>query len=159
FELELVPGRPQTIAASVESRPLDLDALGRLFRPAERSRGRSETPRGGRSDDPGEGRARLERAADAYLVRRSDGSATIVAGYPWFTDWGRDTMIALPGLLIARGRLEQAREVLEGFLAHLDQGLVPNRFPDAAGPAEYNTVDATLFMFQAVHAWERAGGS
>ena len=48
--------------------------------------------------------------------------------------------------------------MLEGFLAHLDGGLVPNRFPDAAGPAGYNTVDATLFMFQAVHAWERAGG-
>jgi len=68
-------------------------------------------------------------------------------------------MISLPGLLISRGRLEEAREVLQGFLAHLDRGLVPNRFPDAAGPAEYNTVDATLFMFQAVHAWEQAGGA
>jgi predicted glycogen debranching enzyme len=159
FELELAPGRSQVMAASVESHPLDLDALGRLFGPAESPRARSGTGPGGRSDDPDEGRARLERAADAYLVRRSDGSATLIAGYPWFTDWGRDTMIALPGLLIARGRLEQAREVLEGFLAHLDRGLVPNRFPDAAGPAEYNTVDATLFMFQAVHAWENAGGS
>ncbi|HZJ52675.1 MAG TPA: amylo-alpha-1,6-glucosidase, partial [Myxococcaceae bacterium] len=113
----------------------------------------------GRADDLGEGRARLERAAEAYLVRRADRSATVIAGYPWFTDWGRDTMISLPGLLVARGRLELAREVLEGFLGHLDGGLVPNRFPDAAGPAEYNTVDATLFMFQAVHAWEQAGGS
>jgi predicted glycogen debranching enzyme len=158
FELELRPGRPQVLAASVESRTLDLDGLGSLFGPAENRRARSGTIPGGRGGDAAEGRARLERAADSYLVRRSDGSATVIAGYPWFTDWGRDTMIALPGLLIARGRLEQAREVLEGFLAHLDQGLVPNRFPDAAGPAEYNTVDATLFMFQAVHAWERAGG-
>ena len=151
FELELAPGRAQVVAASIESGPLDLDALGTLFRPAGGS-GRS-------GDEAVEGRARLERAADAYRVRRSDGTATIIAGYPWFTDWGRDTMIALPGLLISRGRLEEAREVLQGFLAHLDRGLVPNRFPDAAGPAEYNTVDATLFMFQAVHAWERAGGS
>ena len=159
FEVDLVPGRPQVLAASIEAHPIDLDALGLLFGHAERSPVRLQPGRGHRSDEPAEARARLERAADAYLVRRSDGSATIIAGYPWFTDWGRDTMIALPGLLVARGRLEQAREVLEGVLAHLDRGLVPNRFPDAAGPAEYNTVDGTLFMFQAVHAWERAGGS
>jgi predicted glycogen debranching enzyme len=104
-------------------------------------------------------KTRLDAAADAYLVRRADRSATIIAGYPWFTDWGRDTMISLPGLLIARGELDTARQVLEGFLKYLDGGLVPNRFPDAAGPAEYNTADATLWMFQAVHALERAGGA
>jgi predicted glycogen debranching enzyme len=136
---------------------LDLEALGGLFSRAVRTSAPARVAR--RSDDLAEGRTRLERAADAYLVRRADRSATVIAGYPWFTDWGRDTMISLPGLLVARGRLDLAREVLEGFLAHLDGGLVPNRFPDAAGPAEYNTVDATLFMFQAVHAWERAGGS
>ena len=159
FQLEIAPGQPQILAASVQAdAPLDLDALGSLFArrgPAPRA---PATPVRQRSDDLSEGRARLERAADAYLVRRADRSATVIAGYPWFTDWGRDTMISLPGLLIARGRLDLAREVLEGFLAHLDGGLVPNRFPDAAGPAEYNTVDATLFMFQAVNAWEQAGG-
>jgi len=158
FELELAPGRPQLVAATVESgASLDLEALGALFSRAVRTSAPARVAR--RSDDLAEGRTRLERAADAYLVRRADRSATVIAGYPWFTDWGRDTMISLPGLLVARGRLDLAREVLEGFLAHLDGGLVPNRFPDAAGPAEYNTVDATLFMFQAVHAWERAGGS
>ena len=158
FELELAPGRPQLVAATVESgASLDLEALGGLFSRAVRTSAPARVAR--RSDDLAEGRTRLERAADAYLVRRADRSATVIAGYPWFTDWGRDTMISLPGLLVARGRLDLAREVLEGFLAHLDGGLVPNRFPDAAGPAEYNTVDATLFMFQAVHAWERAGGS
>ena len=158
FELELAPGRPQLVAATVESgASLDLEALGALFSRAVRTSAPARVAR--RSDDLAEGRTRLERAADAYLVRRADRSATVIAGYPWFTDWGRDTMISLPGLLVARGRLDLAREVLEGFLAHLDGGLVPNRFPDAAGPAEYNTVDATLFMFQAVHAWEQAGGS
>ncbi|HTS82662.1 MAG TPA: amylo-alpha-1,6-glucosidase [Myxococcaceae bacterium] len=159
FELELGPGRPGLVAASVETAAPDLDALAGLFRPAEPVRAVPAGRPVRRADAPGEARARLERAADAFLVRRADRSATVIAGYPWFTDWGRDTMIALPGLLVARGQLPLAREVLEGFLAHLDGGLVPNRFPDAAGPAEYNTVDATLFMFQAVHAWERAGGA
>ncbi|HEY6101535.1 MAG TPA: amylo-alpha-1,6-glucosidase, partial [Anaeromyxobacter sp.] len=83
---------------------------------------------------------------------------TVVAGYPWFTDWGRDTMISVPGLLVARGRHAEAREVLRGFLAHLDQGLVPNRFPDRGERPEYNTADGTLWLFQALSAYERAGG-
>ena len=161
FELALAPGRSEIVAATVEAAAtLDLDALGALFPPPEPSVPVALATRPVHPEKrPGEVRARLERAAEAFVVRRADRSATVIAGYPWFTDWGRDTMISLPGLLVARGELELAREVLEGFLAHLDGGLVPNRFPDAAGPAEYNTVDATLFMFQAVHAWERAGGS
>ena len=96
---------------------------------------------------------RLERGLDPandFIVHRTDGEPTIIAGYPWFTDWGRDTMIALPGLLIARGRLDEARRVIRGFLAHLDQGLIPNRFPDRGEQPEYNTVDATLWLFEAV---------
>jgi glycogen debranching enzyme len=95
---------------------------------------------------------------DPFLVRRADGKPTIIAGYPWFTDWGRDTMISLPGLLIAPGRLEEAREIIEGFLEHIDQGIIPNRFPDAGETPEYNTCDATLWMFQAVAQWLEAGG-
>ncbi|HEY1335773.1 MAG TPA: amylo-alpha-1,6-glucosidase, partial [Myxococcaceae bacterium] len=160
FELQLDPGAPQLLAATVEeSVTLDLDALAASFPRATPLRAAAPSRPSNGSGDLAGARARLERAADAYPVRRADGSATVIAGYPWFTDWGRDTMISLPGLLVARGRLDLAREVLEGFLAHLDGGLVPNRFPDAAGPAEYNTADATLLMFQAVHAWERAGGS
>jgi predicted glycogen debranching enzyme len=102
--------------------------------------------------------ARLRAAAEQFLVTRADGSPTVLAGYPWFTDWGRDTMISIPGLLLSTGKLGVARRVLEGFLGHLDGGLVPNRFPDQSGPAEYNTVDATLWMFQAVHAFLAAGG-
>ena len=95
---------------------------------------------------------------DHFIVRRMDGKPTIIAGYPWFTDWGRDTMISLPGLLIARGDLKEAREIIEGFLQARKQGIIPNRFPDAGETAEYNTADATLWMFQAVRAWLQAGG-
>ncbi|MEO8100173.1 MAG: amylo-alpha-1,6-glucosidase [Acidobacteriota bacterium] len=96
---------------------------------------------------------------DPFVVRRADGRPTIIAGYPWFTDWGRDTMISLPGLLITPGRLEEAREIIEGFLEHRDKGIIPNRFPDAGETPEYNTADATLWMFQAVRQWLAAGGN
>ncbi len=97
-------------------------------------------------------------AADAFRVRRADGRPTIIAGYPWFTDWGRDTMISLPGLLVGRGLLDEAREVMRAFLGHLDRGLIPNRFPDRGEKPEYNTSDATLWMFQAAHELLAAGG-
>lgn len=98
------------------------------------------------------------RKADPFLVRRSDGKPTLIAGYPWFTDWGRDTMIALPGLLVTPGKLGEAREIIEAFLEHLDKGIIPNRFPDAGEAPEYNTADATLWLFQAVRQWLAAGG-
>ncbi len=103
--------------------------------------------------------ARLSQAAEAFRVRRADGSPTIIAGYPWFADWGRDTMISLPGLLIARGLLDEAQRVLSGFLEHLDGGVIPNRFVDGGAPPEYNTADGTLWMFYAVQELLRAGGS
>ena len=96
--------------------------------------------------------------ANPFVVRRADGKPTIIAGYPWFTDWGRDTMISLPGLLIAPGRLDEARQIIECFLGHLNHGLIPNRFPDAGEAPEYNSADATLWMFQAVRQWLAAGG-
>ncbi|MBL8227810.1 MAG: glycogen debranching enzyme N-terminal domain-containing protein [Bryobacterales bacterium] len=102
---------------------------------------------------------RLETAADQFVVRRHDGSPTIIAGYPWFTDWGRDTMISLPGLLISRGKLDDARDIMEGFLNHLHQGVIPNRFADAGSHPEYNTADATLWLFQAAWAYQHGGGS
>jgi glycogen debranching enzyme len=95
--------------------------------------------------------------ADVFRARRADARATIIAGYPWFTDWGRDTMISLPGLLIGRGHLDEAEQVVRAFVAHLDQGLLPNRFPDRGERPEYNTADATLWLFQAVDALIEAG--
>jgi glycogen debranching enzyme len=102
--------------------------------------------------------AEPEPRAEPFTVRRADGKPTIIAGYPWFTDWGRDTMISLPGLLIVQKRLEEAREIVEGFLNFLNQGLIPNRFPDSGESPEYNTADATLWMFQAMRHWLAAGG-
>jgi predicted glycogen debranching enzyme len=94
----------------------------------------------------------LTSAADQFLVRRG-ADWTIVAGYPWFTDWGRDTMIALPGLTLYNGRTDVARSILHNFAKFVDQGMLPNRFPDAGEAAEYNTVDATLWYFEAVRAY------
>lgn len=103
-------------------------------------------------------RARLEAAADQFLIRRPGAGHTITAGYPWFTARGRDAMIALPGLLLARGRLDQARSVLAEYLAHLDRGLIPDRLPDGAAPPEYSSADATLWLLQAGRAYLDAGG-
>lgn len=91
----------------------------------------------------------LARAADQFIVARERGE-TVIAGYHWFADWGRDTMIALPGLTLANGRWNVAKDVLAEFAAHVDQGMLPNRFPDAGEAPEYNTVDATLWFFEAV---------
>jgi predicted glycogen debranching enzyme len=99
----------------------------------------------------------LRLAADQFLVRRGDGYS-IIAGYPWFTDWGRDAMIALPGLTLATGRHEVARGVLAAFAESIDRGMLPNRFPDAGEVPEYNTVDATLWFFEAIRAYEAASG-
>jgi predicted glycogen debranching enzyme len=92
----------------------------------------------------------LHRAADSYLVRRGDGS-TLVAGYPWFTDWGRDTFIALRGLCLASGRLDAARAILLAWAEHVSAGMLPNCFPDAGEAPEYNAVDASLWFVVAVH--------
>jgi predicted glycogen debranching enzyme len=92
---------------------------------------------------------RLDRAADDYIVARKSGK-TIVAGYPWFTDWGRDTFIALRGLCISTGRMNDAREILIEWADTVSEGMLPNRFPDHGGEAEYNSVDASLWYIIAV---------
>src|SRR5437867_10052811 len=94
--------------------------------------------------------SRLHRAADAYLVRRGAGK-TIVAGYPWFTDWGRDTFIALRGLCLATGRLDEAHDILLAWAGTISHGMLPNRFPDRGEAPEFNSVDASLWYVVAVH--------
>ncbi len=100
----------------------------------------------------------LAAAADAFLVSRlSDSdqgkSRGVIAGYHWFEEWGRDAMISLPGLTLVTGRYDMAREVLVAYAEHRQDGLIPNRLPDAGGPPDYNTVDATLWMFWAVQKY------
>src|SRR5215831_637290 len=94
----------------------------------------------------------LSVAADQFIVTRERGT-TVIAGYHWFADWGRDTMIALPGLALTTGRSDAARGILCEFANHVDQGMLPNRFPDAGETPEYNTVDATLWLFEAVRSF------
>ncbi len=102
----------------------------------------------------------LVLAADQFIALRArptdhDGR-TIIAGYPWFADWGRDTMIALPGLTLATGRPEIARKILLSFAEFVDEGMLPNNFPDVDGPPGYNTVDAALWYFEAIRQYVEA---
>ncbi|MDQ3321820.1 MAG: amylo-alpha-1,6-glucosidase [Acidobacteriota bacterium] len=99
----------------------------------------------------------LVLAADRFIVSRGAGK-TIIAGYPWFSDWGRDTMIALNGLTLATNRPEIAKSILLEFSLHISEGMLPNRFPDAGETPEYNTVDATLWYFEAVRAYAEKTG-
>ena len=104
----------------------------------------------------------LVLAADQFIVKRqtseNEQGHSIIAGYPWFGDWGRDTMISLPGLTIATGRTYIAKSILRTFARYVDQGMLPNRFPDAGETPEYNTVDATLWYFEAIRAYFAATG-
>ena len=96
----------------------------------------------------------LVKAADHFIVNReSTGLKTILAGFPWFTDWGRDTMIAFEGLTLVTKRFDDAREILESFAKYIKNGLVPNVFPDANTEPMYNTVDASLWYFQATYQY------
>ncbi len=104
--------------------------------------------------------AQLVLAADQFIVERRDAigeplGSTVIAGYPWFSDWGRDTMIALPGLTLATGRYDTAASILRTFARFVSQGMLPNRFPDGGEEPEYNTVDATLWYFVAIDEYLR----
>lgn len=99
--------------------------------------------------------SRLHQAADAYLVRRHGGK-TIVAGYPWFTDWGRDTFIALRGLCLATCRLTEARDILLAWSDAVSEGMLPNRFPDHGEQPEFNSVDASLWFIVAAYDFLQA---
>ncbi len=94
--------------------------------------------------------SRIERAADDYIVRRGAGK-TIIAGYPWFLDWGRDTFISLRGLCLATRRMNDAREILVEWADSVSEGMIPNRFTDEGETPEYNSVDASLWYVIAIH--------
>ena len=146
----LEPGESVTLVMSTESTPT-LDGATAL-----RDRTRYETDLVDAAAVGSDGvLARLVLAADQFIVRRSSDShegRTAIAGYHWFGDWGRDTMIALPGLTLATGRHAEARQILATFARHVDRGMLPNRFPDDGERPEYNTIDATLWFFEAIRA-------
>jgi len=104
----------------------------------------------------------LYLTADQFIVQRAIDEDhlghSIIAGYPWFGDWGRDTMISLPGLTLATGRESTARSILLTYAQHIDRGMLPNNFPDVGDKPMYNTVDASLWYFEAIRAYYRQTG-
>jgi predicted glycogen debranching enzyme len=164
----LAPGASLTLVVSTEV-SADLDgalALQRRY-DYERSRLPLTEPEGANPCAPTShlhalsSFAQLHLAADQFIVDRTvEGipGKTIIAGYPWFGDWGRDTMIALPGLTLTTGRFDVARTILQTFARYLDQGMLPNVFPEAGQTPHYNTVDAILWYFEAIRAYWVATG-
>ncbi len=157
FEINLQPGESATIVASAEAAP-NLDGAAALA--ARQAYEAALCRQAAVNDDPAW--RQLVLAADQFIVRRAapgdaDGRS-IIAGYPWFSDWGRDTMIALPGLTLTTGRAGDAAKILRTFAHFVSQGMLPNRFPDAGEQPEYNTVDATLWYFEALRAYVSATG-
>jgi predicted glycogen debranching enzyme len=161
FQIIINPGESLTFVASTEKEPnLNGETALKLRRTQEqklitlwkssRSSHAKETPAWVNH---------LVLAADQFIVDRPRHDdihgKTIIAGYHWFSDWGRDTMISLPGVTLSTGRPEIARSILRTYAKYVDKGMLPNRFPDAGETPEYNTVDATLWYFEALHAYYR----
>jgi predicted glycogen debranching enzyme len=168
----LQPGESLTLVASTSPRP-DLDGTSAFARrrdyeqrlltqgsvPSDVMSLSKSTLEGDRADAL-PWRQHLVLAADQFIVGRKlpdePGGRTIIAGYPWFGDWGRDTMISLPGLMLVTGRRDVAGRVLRTFAHFVDSGMLPNRFPDEGEQPEYNTADATLWYFEALRAYYAA---
>jgi len=146
LHFDLSSSRKATVIASTNPRNA---ANAAQYRQSETSRRRANVMRAPRED---EFVKTLTAATDQFIVERG-GQKTVIAGYHWFSDWGRDTMIALPGLTLPTNRYDVARSILRTFAQHVDRGMLPNRFPDAGETPEYNTVDATLWFFEADRAY------
>src|SRR6185369_10198066 len=146
LRFDLLSDRQASIIASIERRDI---ARASQYRQAEIERRQIAVQAFPLKDEFAQA---LTAASDQYMVARGS-QKTIIAGYHWFSDWGRDTMISLPGLTLPTGKHDVARSILSTFARHVDQGMLPNRFPDAGETPEYNTVDATLWFFEAVRAY------
>jgi predicted glycogen debranching enzyme len=164
FRVTLGPGESLTLVASTTASP---NLEGELAYEERRAyeRGLVELaerrrPRGAREQR--EEIRQLILAVDQFIVRRPSPAdpegRSVIAGYPWFGDWGRDTMISLPGLTLATGRSQVAAHILRTFALFVDRGMLPNRFPDTGEVPEYNTVDATLWYFEAIRAYYETTG-
>jgi predicted glycogen debranching enzyme len=162
FHAEVKPGENLILVASIDetARP-DSMALDRrrAYETALLDTWSGTRPEG---ESPPAWVSQLVLAADQFIVARptdvgTDGR-TVIAGYHWFGDWSRDTMISLPGLTLVTGRPTIARNILQTFSCYIDQGMLPNRFPDRAETLIYNTVDATLWYFEAIRAYYESTG-
>jgi predicted glycogen debranching enzyme len=156
FECPVQPGRScQLTAATQHASAPNFDAL---LEQRQRRRATMVAAVGSDADDLTK---RLAVAADDFLVERATpggASSSIVAGYHWFGDWGRDTFIALAGLTLLTGQADKARQVLCTFADAVSNGMVPNRFDDYGGPPHYNSIDASLWFILAADRYVRATG-
>ena len=150
FAADLIPGQPVYLSATAEAAA---PALGEEVLAALTAASRRMTlPLPKRA--PAWIRT-LAQASDQFIVRRGE-AFSIIAGYPWFTDWGRDTMISLPGLATSLGRYELSASILRVYARFINRGMLPNCFPDAGETPQFNTADATLWMFQALDNYLQA---
>lgn len=145
----MVEARRDKVITFIGTLEKDRDfADGRYLVDAEKARLAALTAKAGYKD---EFACMLVRASDHFITyRQSTGAKTILAGYPWFTDWGRDAMISLCGLTLSTGRYDDAAQILSAFSGYIRYGLMPNMFPDEGGDPGYNTVDAALWYFEAI---------
>ena len=159
FHAKLYPGESLTIVVTTEATtPLDGETSRAHRANHESALLKAWQAQNEKSTASARGWLRqLVLAADQFIVKRTlpdepDGRS-VIAGYHWFGDWGRDTMIALPGLALVTGRSDVAKEIILAFARYVDGGMLPNNFPDAGGKPEYNTVDAALWYFEAVRQY------
>jgi predicted glycogen debranching enzyme len=148
FEVDLSPGEEFVVAATIAERVHDPAALWR----SESRRRRAATP------VAPDVRTALEVAAEQFLFRTREGRDGVVAGFPWFGEWGRDTCISLPGLYLPRGKVAECGEALVALTKYLVRGRLPNRFGTTPETSEYKASDPALWFARAVRLWETAGG-
>lgn len=148
FEIELEDGVDVFVAAAIDKPVADPRALWE--RESERRRCEADARKPG-------ARGVIEIGADAFLYRGQDARLGVIAGYPWFLEWGRDTFLSLPGLTLARGRVDECGEALAGATKYLRNGLMPNIFGLSPETCAWNSVDASLWFARCVQLYERAG--
>ena len=162
FHARLEPGSSVTVVATTEA-TASLDSESALTEHAHRELRLFQAwqaKNAALAEDAPSWLRQLILAADQFIVKRSlpeePEGRSMIAGYHWFGDWGRDTMIALPGLTLTTGRADVAKRILLAFSRFVDGGMLPNNFPDSGGKPEYNTVDAALWYFEAIRQYFEA---
>ena len=159
LEVTLMPGASLTVVASTESHP-NLEGKTALLERCAHEQQLLKSWQLASAVTTAPWIQKLVLAADQFVVDRplseEPEGKTVIAGYPWFGDWGRDTMISLPGLTVTTGRTAIARTIIRTFARYLDQGMLPNVFPEVGEQPDYNTVDAILWYFEAIREYHAA---